>query len=122
MLEYFWSRIGFVKNIALEEIHVYRGAILFISAYVAAFFCYGFILSMYWRWFVFPVFVGIPNLSMVPAGGIAVVIHCLADHRSVTGRMNRDLDVDDDLLSSVKVIFLRSVCVLFFGWIWHFFM
>ena len=79
----------------------------------------GYVLSILWRWFMVPT-LGLPQLSVVQAIGIAMVVSFLTYHDDL------DLQRSERSLGQKTVIFLcRIIYLLFallFGWVVHQFM
>ena len=75
----------------------------------------GYALSVLWGWFVAPAF-GLPELSVVSAVAIAMIIGCLT--KQYTGNKDDDISIKK-MLKIVFVTILRPSFSLFFGYILH---
>jgi len=74
----------------------------------------GFVLSILWQWFALPL--GLPEIGVAHAIGIALIVAMLAHQHS------HEKQESDDPMASVLAGFLSTLLFLLVGWIIHFFM
>ena len=80
----------------------------------AAYLLNGFALKLLWGWFIVTTF-SLPFLSFWQAVGVCVTISFL----TAGGYTKMD---DEDLVMGIIFGFLRPVCAITFGWIFHLFL
>ncbi len=80
----------------------------------------GYVLSVLWGWFIAPT-LGVPQLSVVPAIGIAVVVNYL-NHEVYFSKEEEERSLSERIARGAIFSFTRTSFTLFFGWIVHLFM
>ncbi len=80
----------------------------------------GYTLSILWEWFIVPVF-GLPQLSVAPAIGIALVIGYLT-HQSNPDVEEKERETSEKVARVIATSIVRPLFVLLFGWVVHLFM
>jgi hypothetical protein len=85
---------------------------------------HGWAISTMWGWFIKPVFVNLPTLSILQSVGISLIFTLLQSSISTTiyeinGTVNRNEDsIIRAIESSAKSIFV-SVFIVCISWFWH---
>lgn len=74
----------------------------------------GFVLSTLWGWFIVPTFLGAPELGIVPAIGISLVVNYMTSH--YTGKDDRSIG------AQFTYMVMYPALALLIGWIVHLFM
>ncbi len=102
---------------------VIGGLVLFVLG-VAAFAVFGgWVFSILWGWFVVPVF-GLPQLSVVQAIGLSLMIGYMTHHLKSDDKDNGD---DEDsagakTLKNLLFAIFYPLLILSLGWVIHLFM
>jgi len=81
----------------------------------------GYVIALFWGWFVVPVLTNIPSLPLVPAIGIATLIRCLT-YQSPLAVKWEECTWGRAIARVIVEPILYPAMALFFGWIIHFFM
>lgn len=79
----------------------------------------GYVLSVLWGWFIVPT-LRLPQLSIVPAIGIATVVSYLTYHE--VDCQPKEEKAGYKVTKAVVLSFVRPLLALLFGWIVHCFM
>ena len=80
----------------------------------------GYALSVLWGWFMVPTF-GLPELSVAPAIGIALVVGYLTKQYN-NSKTKKNESFGKELLKSALTAILKPSFALLFGYIVHLFM
>ena len=80
----------------------------------------GLVLSNLWGWFVVPTF-GLPQLSLVPAIGVAMVVRFLT-HQYIESPEKKEKKDSTERWTGLVVTLFSPFITLLFGWIVHLFM
>lgn len=87
----------------------------------------GWIIKIFWAWFVLPVFTSLPTLSTMQAIGISFMVSILSLLQSVSKKELQEFqdesdDYTDFQLLTLLIKALGLSLALLSGWIWHHFM
>ncbi len=81
----------------------------------------GYVLTVLWDWFMVPTF-GLPQLSLVPAIGMALVVSYLTYQRIPSSEKEDKEELGLTIAKAVFRTLMHPALVLLFGWIVHQFM
>lgn len=96
------------------------GVVGFAALLVVSSILNGYALSVLWGWFVVPVF-HLPQLSIVPAIGIAMMVGYLA-HQMEPDCVEKERTTGERIARAASFAILKPLFALLFGWIVHLFM
>lgn len=80
----------------------------------------GWVLSILWGWFIVPTF-GAPDISVVQAIGLALVVRFLTASRSIE-ESDDSISKEEKVQKALVVAVVVPLFALFVGWIVHLFM
>ncbi len=122
--EYFRSKqgAGEILYVEMKASTFLIGFVLFFAFLVLSAMLNGYALSVLWGWFIVPTF-GLPQLSVVAAIGVAMVVGYLTNHQ----QPEKEDPYDDRSFGQkmgpvIALAVMKPIFALTFGWIVHLFM
>ncbi|MEP0872404.1 hypothetical protein NDA01_21550 [Trichocoleus desertorum AS-A10] len=90
----------------------------FIAALIAgAAIANGFMVYLFWGWFIHPVFSGAPNLTLAQSIGLAAIVAVLVKSGSRESKKSKDQSNGE----AIAEFLITYGAMLLFGWIVHLF-
>lgn len=106
----------------MSALTVFGGVIGVATLMVISSIFNGYALSVLWGWFVVPVF-HLPELSIVPAIGIAMVVSYLTYQENNCEKEKEERgSFGEVIMLGTMAAIIKPLFALFFGWIVHLFM
>lgn len=102
-----------------KNMKYFIGLVYFLFLIVVTSIFNGYVLSVLWGWFIVPTFVGAPQLLVVTAIGITLVVQYLTHQIDDGGKKEDDDKFGQKMVKTTVYAIAKPLLALFIGWIVH---